>query len=380
MKTILVTGGAGFIGRHLVPGLLKEGYHVRILDTLSAQVHGQIPADVAWLQNSPGLEFQRGSVCSTTDLRRACDGADTVIHLAAETGTGQSMYEIGRYVDQNVLGTANLMQQLVDGSGSGVKRVILASSRAVYGEGAFIRAGDPHQRRLTPPTRGIGQLRHRQWELRCPETGEELTAVPTREDDRTDPASIYAATKLAQEDLVRIGCASKGVGFAILRLQNVYGEGQSLANPYTGLLTVFSNRIRRNLPLPVFEDGLESRDFVHVADVVSAITAACTREDAPNAVINVGSGAATPVKDMAHALSRAFGVEPRVEITGQFRVGDIRHNFADISRLRQLLGVTPHVSLEAGIERLVQWVKAQPLHEDRSAAANEELQRRKMMG
>ena len=379
-RTILVTGGAGFIGSHLVPQLLAAGFAVRILDTLSPQIHGHVPANADWLAATPGVEFRRGSVTDAAEVAKALDGVWGVVHLASETGTGQSMSEIDRYCHENVQGTAVLMQQLVDRKGSGVARVILSSSRSVYGEGSYVRPSTGTGARLTPPARSAERLRARQWEPVCPETGETLQVVPTREDDRTAPSSIYAASKLMQEDLVRITCDSLGFGHAILRLQNVYGEGQSLKNPYTGILSVFSKRIRRGLVLPVFEDGLESRDFVHVSDVARAFVAALVSETPANTVINVGSGAATSVMDVARELSLAFGADPRIEVTGEFRLGDIRHNVADVSRLHSVLGLQPQVTLAEGLGRFAGWVATQPLPEDRLAEANAELKRRNMMG
>lgn len=378
MKTVLVTGGAGFIGAHLVARLIAAGYAVRVLDTLAPQIHGRPPAGVEWLNTTPHLEFQHGSVTSSVDLHRALDGVWAIVHLASETGTGQSMYEIDRYTNVNVQGTALLMQHLVNTSSHAVDRVVLASSRSVYGEGSYVRDGDGQ--RLTPPSRGAEMLKAQQWNPVCPQTGRPLTAVPTHEDDRTAPSSIYAATKLMQEDLVRIARGSIGIGHVILRLQNVYGEGQSLNNPYTGILSVFSTRIRRNIVLPIFEDGEETRDFVHVADVAEAFLAALTSPRAVNSVVNVGSGHAMSVLEIARSLSSAFGVEPRLQVTGHYRLGDIRHNFADIRHLETVLGVTPRIGLDEGLRRFADWVKKQPLPNDRLGEANAELQRRNMMG
>ncbi|WP_238705113.1 NAD-dependent epimerase/dehydratase family protein [Parasedimentitalea marina] len=279
MTRILVTGGAGFIGSHLVPALLAQGHELRILDSLSPQIHGAVPEGTGWLNATPGLEFQRGSVTVREDLARAIDGIEAIVHLASETGTGQSMYEISRYAQENVQGTAELMQVLATTPGHAVQRVLLASSRSVYGEGAYLRASDGQ--RLTPAARSAAALKSHQWDPTCPDSGEVLQLVATREEDRTAPSSIYAATKLMQEDLLRITCDSTGIGYGILRLQNVYGEGQSLKNPYTGILSIFSTKIRRGLELPIFEDGLESRDFVHVSDVAAAFAAALARPRRP---------------------------------------------------------------------------------------------------
>ncbi len=378
--TILVTGGAGFIGSHLVPALAAAGHPVRVLDTLAPQIHGAVPAGLDWLTETPGVEFRRGSVADRAGLCDALQGVTAVIHLAAETGTGQSMYEIARYTHENVQGTAVLMDILARESGLTVERVLVASSRSVYGEGAYLREDAPDGPRITPEARTAEALRARRWEPVCPDTGAPLIAVPTRETDRSAPSSIYAATKLAQEDLLRITCDSLGLGHTILRLQNVYGEGQSLQNPYTGILSIFSTRVRRGLDLPIFEDGAESRDFVHVSDVAAAFRAALTRPEPANTVINVGSGQKTSVLEVASALSRAFGSEPDLRITGEYRLGDIRHNYADTTRLTDILDCAPKVSLQEGLNRFAAWVGRQPLPEDRLEAANAELKSRNMMG
>lgn len=381
MQTVLVTGGAGFIGSHLVPLLAAEGRRVRVFDALAPQIHGMLPnPGLGWLTTTPGVEFVRGSVTNEGDLKTALDGVSTVVHLAAETGTGQSMYEIDRYCRENVQGTALLMHLVANGAAPAVRRVVLASSRSVYGEGAYVYADREDGGRITPSSRSAEAMRAGQWEPLCPTTGAALKVVPTREDDRTSPASIYAATKLAQEDLIRITCESVGIGYAILRLQNVYGEGQSLNNPYTGILSIFSTRIRRGLELPIFEDGLESRDFVHVADVATAFAAAVQAKTSANCVVNVGSGVATSVTDIACSLCRAFNASENIRVTGQFRLGDIRHNVADIGRMRECLGLAPKITLEEGLRRFAVWVQGQSLPEDRLAQANAELEKRKMMG
>ena len=378
MSRVLITGGAGFIGTHLAQALNAAGYKVHVLDTLSPQVHGPKADLPEILRTLPGISFQRGSVTDRAALIQALDGVETVIHLAAETGTGQSMYEIARYTSTNVQGTAELMDILATEPGHRVRRILLASSRSIYGEGAYIRPSDGV--RMTPESRKAEALKARQWEPVCPTTGEALELAATHEDDRAAPASVYAATKLAQEDLVRISCDSLGIGHAILRLQNVYGEGQSLANPYTGILSIFSTRIRRGLDLPIFEDGQESRDFVHVSDVTAAFVAATRAEQPANATMNIGAGRNTSVLEVADALSRAFGMEPNLRITGEFRLGDIRHNYADTSRARDILGHRPGVDLAEGLARFAAWVSDQPLPADRLDSANAELKSRNMMG
>jgi len=376
-KIVLVTGGAGFIGSHLIPKILASGMTVRVLDSLSPQVHGAVPKDLQWLEQE-GVEFIRGDVVSRENWVLALDGVDAIVHLAAETGTGQSMYEVARYNEVNSQATALMFDVLGKLENKTVNRVLLSSSRSVYGEGAYI-CPSCSGARMSPGSRSAEVLGRAQWEPTCPQCSGVLQVIATHETDGVAPASIYAATKYAQEDLVRIGCESMGLGYVIYRLQNVYGERQSLNNPYTGILSIFSTKIRRGGELPLFEDGEESRDFVHVDDVTDALLQGLLVQAAPNTIINVGSGVATSVKEVASELSRAFGYEPKLVVTGQFRVGDIRHNYADITRLKSLLNVEPKISLAAGLKRFAQWVQEQPVPEDRLEQANNELRARNLM-
>ncbi len=383
MKTVLITGGAGFIGSHLCALLLDNGFKVRILDSLSAQIHGAVPAKLEWLAD-PRIEFLRGSVTDRAAVETALAGVEYLVHLAAETGTGQSMYQVARYNEVNSQGTALIFDVLANAKSRAVERIVLASSRSIYGEGAYrcTAQGCPGgcDTRQFPSTRLPSQLARHAWEPACSHCGQPLQMVPTREDDRIQPASIYAATKYAQEDLVRIGCESLGLGYAILRLQNVYGEGQSLNNPYTGILSIFSTRVRRDLELTAFEDGMESRDFVHVSDVVQAMLSALTSTAPACTAINVGSGIPTSVLEVATRLSEALGKTPDIRISGEYRVGDIRHNVADIARLQTVLGYTPKVDLATGLRRFCDWVLSQALPEDQLGRANAELKARKLMG
>lgn len=378
MTRILITGGAGFIGSRLARRLLGAGHTVLILDALTSQVHGAVPQDIEWLQ-SPGIEFMRGNVASREDWVAALRDIDCVAHLAAETGTGQSMYEVARYNMVNSQGTALMFDVLAQDENRSVKRVILTSSRSIYGEGRY-ECQACGLAPVYPNSRSAAQLSKQRWEPNCPTCGSNLTVVATRETDTPRPASIYAATKYAQEDLVRVGCDALGIDFAIFRLQNVYGEGQSLKNPYTGILSIFSTKLRRNLELPLFEDGLESRDFVHVDDVVSALMLGIEADVAPNDTFNVGSGVATSIADVANALALAFDKVPNTTVTGQYRIGDIRHNVADMTLIRDRLGYTPSVDLRMGLKRFAEWVLTQPLPEDLLARANKELQDRALMG
>ena len=380
MTQVLITGGAGFIGSHLARSLIAADFRVRILDPLSPQIHGPIPCGLDWLLDER-IDYIRGSVTDRPALEAALNDVTHIVHLAAETGTGQSMYEVARYNHVNSQGTALLFDVLANKRDHGIKRIVLASSRSVYGEGAYLceNCNTPSER-VFPGARSAAQLANHLWEPRCPDCGQALKAVATKEDDPVRPASIYAATKYAQEDLVRVACESLGIGFAILRLQNVYGEGQSLNNPYTGILSIFSTRVRRGLELTAFEDGLESRDFVHVSDVVEAMFLALTTMQSANTVINVGSGVPTSVLKVASLLSETLGHTPIIRVTGEYRVGDIRHNVADVTRLREILGYESQISLEQGLRRFCDWVITQPLPEDLLGRANAELKARKLMG
>lgn len=372
---LLITGGAGFIGMHLARMALESGHEVRILDNLSPQVHG----DGAGYRGPASAEFIRGDVTVAADLKRAIDRIETVIHLAAETGTGQSMYEVDRYYHVNVQGTAKLFDLLANNDHC-VRNILLASSRSVYGEGAYVCCNcEPAGRRCFPPARTPEQLAAHDWNPRCPECGAELAPVATREDDPVAPASIYAATKLAQEQLVRVACGALGIPHMVLRFQNVFGEGQSLANPYTGILSIFSTRIRLEQSLPIFEDGEETRDFVHVEDVATALLRCIERPAGSGATLNVGSGQGTSVMSVAQMLQRLMGSSIEPHVTGQYRIGDIRHNFADVSELEKVTGFRPTISVEEGLRRFSEWVQEQPVPEDLLDRANAELKARKLM-
>jgi dTDP-L-rhamnose 4-epimerase len=375
MSHILITGGAGFIGTRLTALALAQCHRVRVLDNLSPQIH----ASPDEFQVQEGAEFIRGDVNVRTDVERALEGVDIVVHLAAETGTGQSMYEIDRYYRVNVQGTALLFDVLANSSHA-VGKIVLASSRSVYGEGAYLcRNCEPQGARRFPGPRTPKQLAAHQWTSLCPECEGAIEPTATREDDPLAPTSIYAATKLAQEDLVRVACGSLGIAHAILRFQNVYGEGQSLTNPYTGILSIFSTPIRLGLSLPIFEDGEETRDFIHVDDVAMAVLSCVERPAEDGVTLNVGSGTAVSVMSIARSLQRIMGSAIEPHVTGQYRLGDIRHNFADISRLERVTGFRPQISLEIGLKRFAGWVADQRVPQDLLDRANAELKARKLM-
>ncbi len=347
---ILVTGGAGFIGRHLVKALLEQHHSVRVLDNLLGQVHGpsaEVPMEIR------GAEFLFGDVCSSTGLEPALADIEAIVHLAAQTGVGQSMYEVQRYVETNDGGTARLLQALID-SGKPVKRFVLASSRAVYGEGLYLcdQCGE-----VIPPGRKMSDLAQSKWDPVCPSCGGVIGPIPTHEDAPPSPQSVYAVTKLAQEYLCRTTSLAYGIPAVILRLCNVYGPGQSLTNPYTGILAAFYSRLIRGERIEVFEDGLESRDFVYIDDVVEAIRCALfiREENLQHDVFNVGTGVPTSLKDLAKMVIEASGKQTSVHYSRAFRVGDIRHAFADTKRSERELGFRATIATDTGIRRWMVW-------------------------
>ncbi|MDE2367971.1 MAG: NAD-dependent epimerase/dehydratase family protein [Burkholderiales bacterium] len=363
----LVTGGAGFIGSWLVERLLQGGHAVTVLDNLSPQIHGTAQPESLLPIGHPALSFVRGDVRDRELLDRLLGGCEMVVHLAAETGTGQSMYQIAHYYDVNVQATA-LLLELVGTRHRQVRHVVLASSRSIYGEGAYLLGGEL----IVPGSRSSQRLAAGLWEPVGPQ-GEPLQLIGTPEHAPACPASVYAATKLALEQLGRVFAQSYPTSVTALRFQNVYGERQSLRNPYTGILSIFSNRLRQGLPINLFEDGLESRDFVHVSDIVRAIVLALEMEPAGYTVLNVGSGEPTSVQRIATMLAHRLRSKSELQISGDFRAGDIRHCYADLRLAKDRLGYAPEVTLERGIDAFCSWVETQPVLEDQSERAQREL-------
>jgi dTDP-L-rhamnose 4-epimerase len=367
---ILVTGGAGFIGSHLVDALVERGHRVRVLDAVVSQVH---PTGEPRYLN-PAAEFLRGDVCDNPLLAQALDGADVVYHEAAEVGVGQSMYEIQRYVRANNLGTAALLEAIVQRK-SRIRKLVVASSMSIYGEGAY---RDADGKVVFPGIRPSGQLMSRQWELVCPRTGAPLTPIGTPEEKPLAPTSIYAVTKQDQEQFCLVVGRAYNIPTVALRYFNVYGPRQALSNPYTGVCAIFSSRLLNDQPPLIYEDGRQTRDFVHVSDIVQANLRALETDRGDYQAFNIGTGVATPVTQVATLLARGLGKTIEPEITGKYREGDIRHCVADISRAQSLLGYQPRVMLEAGIPELLAWGKEQEAadHVGRAAA---ELERRSLV-
>lgn len=373
---ILITGGAGFIGSSLALHLADAGHEITVLDSLSPQIHGANGRQSALFRRLEGrVRFLQASVTDTAAWPTALEGQEAVVHLAAETGTGQSMYELHRYADVNVGGTALLLQHLAQQREHRVRRIVVASSRALYGEGRY---RDPDGRIVYPSGRRVEDMRAGRFELYDAQ-GRSLEMMPTDEDSRIHPSSVYGITKQTQEQLVMTMGRALGIAPTALRFQNVYGPGQSLANPYTGILSIFSTRILHGRGLSIFEDGRESRDFVYIDDVVAATAAALLLPAAEGEVFGIGSGVGTSVLEAARTLMAALGREVDWEVTGAFRVGDIRHNVADISKAQRLLGFQPRVGFAAGIERFAAWVRSQPLPEDGYERSLKELKERGLM-
>lgn len=377
---VLITGGLGFIGVEVAKLLVRQGYSVLLFDNLSPQIHGAIPdLSALRLPRHAQVEVFRGDVSRSSDWATALAGVGAVVHLAAETGTAQSMYEISRYTETNVGGTARLLDHLANHPHQ-VTKIILASSRSVYGEGAYrCEHCGRHCGLVYPAARSEERLRRSEWQPACPTCGGAVDAAATPEKATTAPASIYAATKLAQEDLVRVASKALGIPAVIYRFQNVYGEGQSLKNPYTGILSIFSNQLRLGKSIHLYEDGQESRDFVHISDVARAVALGLASDGADGATLNVGSGQPTSVEQIALLLGERLGAKTPPLVTGEYRLGDIRHGYADLTSIRACLQFRPEVSLEQGLTRFVEWVQGQPLEPDRLEKATGELVARGLM-
>ena len=366
-RTALITGGAGFLGSHLARELLDAGYAVRALDSLEPQVHGEGATRPDYLH--PDVELIQGDVGDREVLRRALVGIDAVYHFAARVGVGQSMYEIARYTQVNDVGTAILLEELI---ARPVRRLVVASSMSIYGEGLYRDDdGALHPDVVRSPER----LRRGEWEPRGP--GDvRLTPVPTPEDKPPALASVYALTKFDQERLCLMVGQAYDIPVVAVRFFNAYGPHQALSNPYTGVLAIFASRLLNGRPPLVFEDGLQQRDFVHVHDVARACRLALETDAAVGQVVNVGSGRSITVREVAQRLAHALGrpdIEP--EITGDYRVGDVRHCFADLTRARELLGYEPQVDFDTGTAELVDWLRGQ-VAIDRTGHARSELQAR----
>lgn len=370
MKNILITGGAGFIGSNLALQLISKGHTVTVFDNLSPQIHGENAKETSplFLSIKDKVKFIEGSVTEVERWKEALIGQDVVVHLAAETGTGQSMYEVQKYVDVNINGTALLLDLLVNTQHQ-VKKVVVASSRSIYGEGKYI---SKELGAVYPSHRSAEYMDKGEFEVQYPGSTA-LQLVGTDEDSKIHPSSVYGITKQNQEQMIMTVCPTLGISAVAFRYQNVYGPGQSLKNPYTGILSIFSTQIKNGNGINIFEDGKESRDFVFIDDVVAATILGIEKEEANNQVFNVGTGEATDVLTVANALIKNYGIEVPITVSGNYRLGDIRHNYADLSKINNLLGFVPSVSFEEGLKHFTDWVNTQEVQEDQYQKSIDEM-------
>ena len=370
IKNVLITGGAGFIGSNLALKLIEKGYQVTVLDNLSPQIHGDNPTETSplYLSIKDKVKFIHGTVTSKSDWEEALKDQDAIVHYAAETGTGQSMYEVEKYVDVNINGTALMLNLLVNGSYN-VKKIVVASSRSIYGEGKYI---SKELGAVYPTQRESIHMDQGDFEVKYPNSSA-LTLVGTDEESKIHPSSVYGITKQNQEQMVLTVCPTVGIAGVAFRYQNVYGPGQSLKNPYTGILSIFSTQIKNGNNINIFEDGLESRDFVYIDDVVDATILGLEKEEANNQVFNVGTGVAKNVLTVANELVKNYGLDVAINVSGNYRLGDIRHNYADLTKINRLLGFSPKVSFEAGLKSFAEWVNTQEVQEDKYQKSIDEM-------
>lgn len=363
MSKILITGGAGFIGSNLALFLFEKGYKVTVLDNLSEQIHGANAEKNSPLYNTikDKVHFIHGSVTSVEDWNKAIGDNEKIVHLAAETGTGQSMYQIKKYTDVNVGGTA-IMLDILANNKTNVKKVVVASSRSIYGEGKYITSGG---QAVYPNHRLPANMDAGNFEVTYPGIKEALQVTATDEESKIHPSSVYGITKYNQEQMVMTVCPSLGIAPVAFRYQNVYGPGQSLSNPYTGILSIFSTLIKNNKPINIFEDGKESRDFVYIDDVVRATYLGIENDAANGEVFNVGTGIAITVSQVAELLVELYGAKIPLQVTGNYRLGDIRHNYADMVKIEKLLSFKPEYDFKTGLKHFTDWVNAQQIHQSK---------------
>lgn len=376
-KNVLITGGAGFIGTALSLTLISKGYKIRVLDNLSKQIHGDTP-EKSHLFNliKDKVEFIKGDVRNRQDWLTALKDQHIIIHLAAETGTGQSMYEIEKYTDVNIKGTSILWDILANQKDHSVEKLVIASSRSIYGEGKY--ECDQHGI-VYPKERKENDMLQKDFNVKCPICNSNANLLATDEISKIHPSSIYGLTKQVQEEMCMIAGKSLNIPVVAYRYQNVYGPGQSLSNPYTGILSIFSTRIKNNNEINIFEDGEESRDFVYIQDVVDATILGVEKDEANYNVYNVGSGIQTTVVDVIKNLTKEYDSNVNYTISGNFRLGDIRDNYADLSKITEDLGFKPKVSFEQGIKLFCQWVSNQEIQSDQYSKSFEEMKNKGLL-
>lgn len=373
LEKILITGGAGFIGSNIALKLKLQGYRVTVLDSLQPQIHGENPEESQlFISIKNKVHFVKGSVTDRKIMEELLTDSDVVIHLAAETGTGQSMYEIEKYCNTNIGGTALLLDILANKK-TFVKKVIVAESRAIYGEGKYLcdNCGIVY-----PIARKESDMTGGDFSVKCPKCGKNVKLLATTEDSKIHPTSVYGITKQMQGQMVHCVCGALGIPSVSFRYQNVYGPGQSLKNPYTGILSIFSNSLRQNHDINIFEDGTESRDFVYIDDVADATILAIKNEKCSGMAFNIGTGKSTDVLTVANELKKIYKSSSEIKVSGNYRLGDIRHNFADISLAQEILGYEPKYQFKKGLKKFSEWVLTQPLEEDKYGMSLEEMKKK----
>ena len=368
MKNILITGGAGFIGSRLCEKLFDKGYNITVLDNLSAQVHGN-DESALFEKIKDKCTFIKGDVCNKEIWPVALKDQDILIHLAAETGTGQSMYELSKYNNVNIMGTTNMLDCLAKDNHS-IKKIIIASSRAIYGEGKYICSvhGPTY-----PLERSELLMQKGDFDLKCIICDIDLQLVGTDEKSKINPLSIYAVNKYCQEMMVMLMGKTLNIPTVSLRYQNVYGPGQSLSNPYTGIISIFSTRLLNGNNLDIYEDGLESRDFVFIDDAVDATILCMQSANADGEIFNIGTGKNITVIEVAESLIRLLDSQGKTSTVGKYRLGDVRHNYADITKIHKILGYSPKYSFQDGLAEFVKWVQNQKIVEDNYEESIKEL-------
>lgn len=372
-RNILITGGSGFIGSNLARKLVGRGYKVTVLDNMSPQIHGEDYHKSELFKSIENIaDIRIGTVCNRKDWIDAMDKIDVIVHLAAETGTGQSMYEVEKYTNVNIMGTS-LMFDILTNEPHTVKKIIIASSRAIYGEGKYFC--NLHGN-VYPSERVDEDLHKGDFNPKCPICKSNVEVLATDEGSLIHPTSLYGLTKKTQEELCMLMGKALNIPVVAFRYQNVYGPGQSLKNPYTGILSIFSTRIKNGNDLNIFEDGKETRDFVFIDDVVDATILGIEKDEANFLSFNVGTGIATDVLTVAKTLVNKYGKNTELFVSGNYRLGDIRHNFADIKLIQEKLGFQPKVDFEKGINDFVNWVEKQDMEEDRYESSIVELKKK----
>jgi len=376
MKKIVIIGGSGFIGSNLTKTLVAKGYSVIVIDAFTSQIHGKDYRKSVLYQSLCNIcTIVRADVRKSAKWREYLEGAFAIVHLAAETGTGQSMYQISRYTDVNIEGTSSLLEAL-GRTKNKPERIVVASSRAIYGEGKYYC--DEHGFQF-PSSRGEADMAMGVFDPLCSACGKTMHPMSTDENSRIQPTSIYGITKQVQEQMVLLYGKMTGMSAIALRYQNVYGPGQSLKNPYTGILSIFSTAMLHDNQIEIFEDGEESRDFVYIDDIVKATILAIEKVETSNYAVNVGSGIPVSVLKVAETLKRLYGSKSDIHVGGKYRIGDIRHNFADLLLARNTLGYTPSMTFDDGVKIFAHWVMSQDVYPDKYENSMAELKQKGLL-